>query len=197
MPAVATVTLNPTMQGVEVRFSAKPEQPVIDSLKASGFKWSARQKLWYNRDSQKAREAAQKIASADFCPLPEGSAPQLTQAQIDCPVKPGMMFETSWGYDQTNYDFVVVLEVSRTGKTCTCQRARTKEDVSKSSMCYHALVLCPEGYGETFQLKIQDYKGKPELRGSYLYCDGGKRLATLYPVEPGRAYHETDSMFGH
>ena len=36
-------------------------------------------------------------------------------------LKKGNMFVTSWGYDQTNYDYIVVMEVSPSGKTAKCQ----------------------------------------------------------------------------
>ncbi len=36
-------------------------------------------------------------------------------------IKKGDIFYTSWGYDQTNYDYIVVMEVSPTGKTVYLQ----------------------------------------------------------------------------
>lgn len=65
MQVNATMNLNPALNGVEVRFNAKPEKTIIDSLKANGFRWSPRNTLWYARDTQKAREFAQKMAAFD------------------------------------------------------------------------------------------------------------------------------------
>jgi len=44
----------------------------------------------------------------------------ITQTQI----KAGDYFYTSWGYDQTNIDYLVVVEVSPTGKTASCRMVR-------------------------------------------------------------------------
>ena len=35
----------------------------------------------------------------------------------------GDLFVTSWGYDQTNYDYIIVIGISSTNKTAICQLA--------------------------------------------------------------------------
>lgn len=45
----ATIRRNEEHNGIEVLFPAKPEQAVLDSLKALGFRWSKHQSLWYAR----------------------------------------------------------------------------------------------------------------------------------------------------
>lgn len=41
------ITLNPEKNGIEVRFEGKPAREILDKLKANGFRWSNRQKMWY------------------------------------------------------------------------------------------------------------------------------------------------------
>jgi hypothetical protein len=49
--AGVTVRLNAERNGVEILFPGKPERSVIDTLKAHGFRWSPRGKLWYAKQS--------------------------------------------------------------------------------------------------------------------------------------------------
>lgn len=41
------VTENKDKNGIEIRFSSKPEQSVLDSLKSKGFRWSRSAGCWY------------------------------------------------------------------------------------------------------------------------------------------------------
>ena len=115
-------------------------------------------------------------------------------------VKAGDLFYTSWGYDQTNYDYVMVLGLSASGKTAICQMAKAKV-VGYSHQCYEQEPQ-KETYGAIFRMRIKEgYRGDVCLRGSYPFCASGSmestRLDTFYRVEEGRTYFETDSMFGH
>lgn len=115
-------------------------------------------------------------------------------------VKVGDLFYAIWGYDQTNYDFIVVKEISKTGKTVKCQNARARENLEKSTEQTHALQPINEGFGDVFRMRVETgYQGQVNLRGTYADCQGkaGFRLGTFYPVDPSKCYHETDSMFGH
>lgn len=49
---------NEDKDGVEIRFAEKPDQSVIDQVKAHGFRWSKFQKLWYARRSPETLEFA-------------------------------------------------------------------------------------------------------------------------------------------
>lgn len=44
---MAVVNLNQEKNGIEIRFDGKPDSSVIDALKANGFRWSGKQKMWY------------------------------------------------------------------------------------------------------------------------------------------------------
>ena len=106
-------------------------------------------------------------------------------------VKPGAYFYTSWGYDQTNIDFIVVVKVSPTGKTAQCRRA-SKIDAGGGQG--QDAIMAGTAYGEPFTMKVRD---DGVLRGSYPYCEGGKRLDTFWPLKLGEVKHETNSYFGH
>lgn len=44
---MCNVTYNEEKNGIELRFDSKPTREVIDTIKAAGFHWSNRQKMWY------------------------------------------------------------------------------------------------------------------------------------------------------
>lgn len=110
-------------------------------------------------------------------------------------LKIGDVFYESWGYDQTNIDFVYVVGISPTGKTALC-RMMGKQDVA------NGLVRPTEAFGERFRLKVGTWptSAEPELKGSYPFVqheDGrsSKRFGyfTLY-TEP---VYETPAGMGH
>lgn len=114
------------------------------------------------------------------------------------PIRKGDVFWTSWGYDQTNYDFIVVESLSPSGKTATCRMARLAQNESDG----YTLAQIPkaDGYGKTFRMRIQErYDGTDiELRGTYPLGDGSYgRLDTFYRHKQGKVYYETHPMCGH
>ena len=64
----AAVTLNSALQGIEIRFPAKPDPATLSDLKAHGWRWSRSGGCWYRRDSGTSRAYA-----ASFGPLPLSS----------------------------------------------------------------------------------------------------------------------------
>lgn len=114
-------------------------------------------------------------------------------------LKRGDIFFTSWGYDQTNYDYIVVLEVSPTGKTVKCQRTGSLH-MGESSHCnVQEPIFYPFGDIFTMQLRA-GYNGGVQLKGSYPFCHdgtGSRRLGSFSKVHEGEQFHETDAMFGH
>ena len=123
-----------------------------------------------------------------------------TKATIVDKIVKGDLFETSWGYDQTNYDFLMVLSVSKTGKTAKCQRVAAKR-VGASGQC-DLLEPVQEPFGDVFTMHVREgYKGDLQLKGSYPFCSNGSmantRLDRFSRVESGRKYEETNPMFGH
>ena len=123
-----------------------------------------------------------------------------TAKQIVDRIVNGDLFVTSWGYDQTNYDFIVVLELSKTGKTAKCQRTAAKN--MGASGTSDLLYPINEPFGDVFTMHVRTgYKGDLQLKGSYPFCCNGSmvntRLDRFSRVENNRQYHETNSMFGH
>lgn len=56
-----TVSRNHQKQGIEIRFSSKPETSILSDLKANGWKWSGFKKCWYKRESESAADYAKKL----------------------------------------------------------------------------------------------------------------------------------------
>ena len=117
-------------------------------------------------------------------------------------VRAGDLYYTSWGYDQTNYDYIGVVAVSTTGKTAKCRRAHSKH-MGASGQC-NIQKPVPELFGDVFTMRIKRgnsiYSKGAYLKGSYPYCcsgTGSKRLDIFNRVEDGQVFHETDAMFGH
>ena len=109
------------------------------------------------------------------------------------------IFYTSWGYDQTNYEYIMVLELSKTGKTAICQRC-THEQVGNTRQA-NIQKPVPIPFGDTFRMHVRKYKDGSILRGSYPFCADGKmsstRLGTFWKWDGETTFYETDSRFGH
>ena len=118
-------------------------------------------------------------------------------------IKAGDIFYTSWGYDQTNYEFIIVKEISKTGKTAICQRC-THQDMGSTGQCNIQKPIS-DTFGDCFRMQIQQRSyngGQIVLRGSYPFCGDGKtstgtRLDTFWKWDGKRTFYETDSQFGH
>jgi nicotinamidase-related amidase len=76
--------VNESQGGVEIYFTRKPAQEVIDDLKSNGFRWAKYNKCWYKKDSSYARATLRKYA-----PIPgeeagtTDAAAGMVQAQED------------------------------------------------------------------------------------------------------------------
>ncbi len=109
-------------------------------------------------------------------------------------MKVGDLFYTSWGYDQTNYDFIVIVEMSPTGKTAKCRRTACDTVESKGQCNEQRPVNKP--FGETFRLKVRG----DDLIGSYPYMSDGKgsrRRGSFWPQKGNETHAETDTQYGH
>lgn len=58
-----TIAYNKAKNGVEIRFTSKPDASILSDLKAHGWRWSRFSGCWYNRDTETVREHAQEIAA--------------------------------------------------------------------------------------------------------------------------------------
>lgn len=129
------------------------------------------------------------------------NVPKTEQIVAKPVLKKGDIFYTSWGYDQTNYDYIVVLEVSKTGKTVKCQRTSALH-MGESSQCnVQEPIFCP--FGDIFTMCVREgfRPGEIRLKGSYPFLHTGKmtstRLDSFSKHTAGKQYHETMSQFGH
>lgn len=57
-----TVFYNQEKNGIEVRFVEKPETVVLACLKANGFRWSNRQKMWYASKNDQTVDAIKSLS---------------------------------------------------------------------------------------------------------------------------------------
>lgn len=55
------ITLNSEKNGIEVRFDSKPAAEIISDLKANGFRWSSKQKMWYAKQTAERMEFIGKL----------------------------------------------------------------------------------------------------------------------------------------
>jgi len=111
-------------------------------------------------------------------------------------IKKNDLFYTSWGYDQTNYDYIIVCAVSPTGKTATCQRAEVKR-IGHDVQCDIEKPI-PVGYGNTFRMKVFNwYDGREGLKGSYIFCNDSKRKDIFQRVQENDKFYPTDCYSGH
>ena len=55
------VTLNHDKNGIEVRFDSIPNESVRDTLKANGFRWSSKQKMWWAKNTESRLNALENI----------------------------------------------------------------------------------------------------------------------------------------
>ena len=46
------IVMNSEKNGIEIRFGGKPAAEIIESLKANGFRWSGKQKMWYAKQTE-------------------------------------------------------------------------------------------------------------------------------------------------
>lgn len=106
-------------------------------------------------------------------------------------VKSGDYFYTSWGYDQTNIDYLVVTRVSPSGKTAKCRMAKA---VCVGTSGVEDVLRPDEPYGEEFTMRVTP---NGMLRGSYPFCLGSRRLDTFWRTKPSATHNQTMPQFGH
>ncbi|MDY0301386.1 MAG: hypothetical protein RBQ99_07355 [Trichlorobacter sp.] len=56
------VAYNEERNGIELRFAARPANDVIAKVKAAGFKWSGKQKLWYAKKTDARQQFADELS---------------------------------------------------------------------------------------------------------------------------------------
>lgn len=112
-------------------------------------------------------------------------------------VKPGDYFYTSWGYDQTNYDYLVVEKVSPSGKTAVCRMANP---IFLDEGRHQDTITPGDAYGPPFRMRIKAYREGVFLRGSYPYVPSypdDRRLGTFSRCRLGDTHYQTSPYAGH
>ena len=111
---MTTLTLNQELNGIEVKFDAKPLQATLDGLKKLGFRWHNKKKIWYAKNTPERLEMAQAIADGEeYAEQIRKEEPKEKKQKAEKKnvfgVKIGDIFSASWGYEQTNNDFFQVI----------------------------------------------------------------------------------------
>lgn len=57
-----SISLNTSRGGVEIRFTSKPAEEVLQRLKSAGFRWSRASRCWYKKQSAESVRFAFEFA---------------------------------------------------------------------------------------------------------------------------------------
>lgn len=115
--------------------------------------------------------------------------------EIMAKINIGDIFVCSWGYDQTNYDYICVVE--KKAKTVICQRTAHKHLGVSDYRNIQKPILAP--FGDRFPMRVKKGYGDFYLTGSYPHCHtgmGSRRRDDFTKVCKGDTFHETDAMYG-
>lgn len=100
-----TYTLNEKLNGIEISFSSVPCAEIRNTMKEHGFRWHNQKKVWY------AKQTDARLLFAEH--LTDTKADTKTVAKTEKGNKYGVqigdIFESSWGYEQTNNTFFQVV----------------------------------------------------------------------------------------
>lgn len=89
------------------------------------------------------------------------------EAQL-LPLEVGMFFYESWGYDQTNIDYLEVMQISPTRKTVMCRMIGKHRDYAEGTATSDKVTPDNSYRGPSlFRLKVSSFHGEITLRGSY------------------------------
>lgn len=94
-----TITKNQMFNSLEITFTEKPSEKIRNVLKANKFRWHSVKSVWYGyADEDTIRKAIEQA---------EDKEPEVEKPANG--VQVGDLFVCSWGYEQTNVDFVQVV----------------------------------------------------------------------------------------
>ena len=62
--ATCKINLNQELNGIELLFDEKPNTDIIASVKANGFRWSPKNKLWYAKNTADRLAFAQTLTTS-------------------------------------------------------------------------------------------------------------------------------------
>lgn len=103
-----TINTNTEFNSTEISFEGKPSEAIREALKAIRFRWHNVKRVWYGYKD--AETVAAALAGAEGKKTTEAKAePKKTEKANKYGVKVGDLFESSWGYEQTNVNFFQVI----------------------------------------------------------------------------------------
>lgn len=189
---------NEELKGIEIYFDEKPQTEILSTLKAEGFRWHSVKKCWYNKISDKVLSIVDALSNGlEIQTAPkENTTKKQRQAVNKYGVKVGDIFYMSWGYEQTNLDFFVVVELVGS------QSVRIKECVLKTteeSMYSHGMARDVAFDTSKFEILERslfckdDQKGKGMLKrvcqmGDSVYLNMTS-YANAYPYKGKKLYN--------
>lgn len=107
-----TITANNEYNSIEISFPGIPSEAIRTALKNLRFRWHGVKKVWYGYTTEEAArnaiETAEGIKATEAPKATRKAAPKAEKAN-KYGVKVGDIFETSWGYEQTNVNFFQVI----------------------------------------------------------------------------------------
>lgn len=121
--------------------------------------------------------------SLDERPEPKPKRDPQIQTTQNNDLKPGDVFESYWGYDQTNIDYYKVVRVSPTKKTCTIMRIQSKRLEARDLMSEK---VAPDP-SKPYLDKIWN-DAKPNERPEYTEVITEYRATVRYDRKDGKLY---------
>ena len=122
----ATINRNEKYNGIEITFNQKPEEAIREELKANGFRWHGKRKLWYAKETAANLALAQRIAGNEEIAPAKAKEPERNHD-----VKIGDLFVSQWGYEANIVDYYQVVGLK--GKTQVVIRALKKNVVGSGN----------------------------------------------------------------
>lgn len=186
---MTTMTLNNERNGIEIRFAEKPLQGTLETLKSNGFRWHAKGKFWYAKQTSERIELAQLLADTESSAEKvreeiAAEQPKKKETKNIFGIQVGDVFVNSWGWEQTNIDFWQVVELR--GKTQIILRAinsKHRAIAPMQSMVTPAKDSFTSHYeGETIRKTVKGTTENP-------YCSMKHGLLTLTSWDT--EHHET------
>lgn len=190
---------NEELKGIEIYFDEKPQTEILSTLKAEGFRWHSVKKCWYNKISEAVLKIAESLTNGKALTTTTKATKAERQPKTAINkygVKVGDIFYMSWGYEQTNLDFFVVVELVGS------QSVRIKECVLKTteeSMYSHGMARDVAFDTSKFEILERslfckdDQKGKGMLKrvcqmGDSVYLNMTS-YANAYPYKGAKVYN--------
>ena len=197
---MTTYELNEKLNGIEISFSSVPGIEIRNSLKENGFRWHRQKKVWYAKQTADRIHLAQDLADKKEVKKATKKAEKVNKFGVQV----GDIFESSWGYEQTNNTFFQV--VALVGETSVRVREVQPKLIEVKSGSWASgdytydinREILPGVSRSTF-IKDQD---KGDLKRLKSYRQDGTRpeftistFANAYYVEPGKQTFFSSSWY--